>query len=135
MSVRRVRIHRTGYSPAAIPGFAVGTFGQRNDTIVLRKGCHGRDGAKGGEDTVAAVCKHTTLNTALVDRALDLQSGHIACCGDITDRLACANDKDGHEWQYERTIHRKWEGLDPDEGANGCLCIKISPGRISTSGA
>jgi hypothetical protein len=62
-----------GYIPAKVAGFAVGAAGQRDDTVVLRKGRHGRDCHQAGQKTVDAVCKDTALDARFEYLAFNLE--------------------------------------------------------------
>lgn len=115
----RVRSAREERSlPAAVTGASVGAASQSNNTIVLGKRGNRSDGAEGSQHTVDTISQDTTLDSALVELALHLESGDIASSGDITNSLASADDEHSHQRQHQRSIKRKLEGLDPDEGGN-----------------
>lgn len=70
--------HGQKYSPAAIPRGTIRTARQGDDTVVLRKGRHGRHRAEGREHTVYPISEHAALDTGLVNRPIDLNARDIA---------------------------------------------------------
>lgn len=80
---------------AGVAGSAVGTAGEGDDAVVLRKGAHGRDGHEGGETAVEAIGEDSALDAGLEYHAVDLEAGNIAGGGDVADGLGQADDEDG----------------------------------------
>jgi hypothetical protein len=101
-----------------VTGLAVGAAGQRNDTIVLRKSGHRGQRAQRRQQTVDTIGEDAALDARLIDRALDLHTGEIACGGNVADGLGRADDVDGEDRQDQRSIDAQREGVHPDEGGD-----------------
>lgn len=63
---------------------------------------------------------------------LNVQSGNITGCGNVTDGLARTDDKDRHDGKHQRSIHGQLECLDPDERGNGRR-VNARPIKVATS--
>ncbi|KAH3671077.1 hypothetical protein OGAPHI_000788 [Ogataea philodendri] len=107
-------------------------LGDGDDTVVLGKGGHWGHGHQSGDDTIETVGKHTSLDSGLVQRTLDVCSGHITGGGDISDCFHHQHDVARQKRQHNGTINGEFEGVDPHEG-DGWSSVDVVVREVATS--